>query len=41
MKKEDETIEKLLRIKKAVNKMVALRPRILELKESETQLIGE
>ncbi|MGD0623186.1 MAG: PAS domain S-box protein [Thermodesulfobacteriota bacterium] len=37
MKKEDETIEKLLTIEKAVNEMVALRPQILELKESETQ----
>jgi PAS domain S-box-containing protein len=37
MKKEDETIEKLLTIEKAVNEMLALRQRILELKESETQ----
>ena len=37
MKKEDETIEKLLTIEKAINEMVDLRQRILELKESETQ----
>lgn len=37
MKKEDETIEKLLTIEKAINEMVPLRQRILELKESETQ----
>jgi hypothetical protein len=36
MKKEDETIEKLLTIEKAINEMVDLRQRILELKESET-----
>jgi hypothetical protein len=41
MKKEDETIEKLLTIEKAVNEMVGLRPWIMELKESETQLNGE
>ena len=37
MNKEDETIEKLLTIEKAVNEMVGLRQRVLELKESETQ----
>jgi PAS domain S-box-containing protein len=37
MTKEDDTIGKLQIIEKAVNEMVDLRQRILELKESETQ----
>jgi hypothetical protein len=41
MKRKDETREKLLMIEKAINEMVALRPQILELKESQTQLNGE
>lgn len=37
MKEEDETLEKLLTIERAVNEMKALQQRIVELKESETR----
>ena len=40
MKREDEPREKLSMIEKTINEIVALRPQILEFKESQTQQNG-
>ena len=36
MRKEDETIEKLLTIEKTINDLLAMRQQVIELRESET-----
>jgi hypothetical protein len=41
MKRKNKTGEKLSMIEKTINEIVALRPEIMEFKESQTQQNGE